>query len=69
MERAAQGCGHGPKGQSSRRVWTPLSDVGFEFGCSCMEPQVGLDPGEPLQTRDNLRFYTEEIYVTDCPMQ
>ena len=47
MERAAQGCGHGPECQGSRSVWTLLSDIGFDFGWSCVEPGAG--PGVPLK--------------------
>jgi len=43
MERAAQGCGHGPEYLSSRSVWTVLSGIGFDFGWSCVEPGAGLD--------------------------
>ena len=40
MERAAQGCGHGPECRSSRSVWTALSDIGFDLGWCCVEPGV-----------------------------
>jgi len=44
MEQAAQGSGHGPKCQSSRSSWTLLTDTGFDFGLSSMEPEGGVDP-------------------------
>jgi len=31
MERAAQGCGHGPQCRSSWSIWILLSDIGFGF--------------------------------------
>ena len=43
MERAAQGCGHGPECSSSRDTGTPLSDVGFDFEWPCVETGAGLD--------------------------
>lgn len=51
MEQAAQGSGHGPKCWSS-----VLSNTGFEFGWSCVEPRVGLnDPCGSLPTQDILQ--------------
>ena len=35
IERAAQGCGHGPECWSST-----LSDIGFDLGWCCVEPGV-----------------------------
>ena len=37
MEQAAQCSGHGPKCQSSRSVWTTLSDIESDFGWSYVE--------------------------------
>jgi len=40
------------------------------FVCYRVEPGVGLNnPDGFLATRDILLFYTEEIHVTDSPMQ
>ena len=42
-----------PSCQSSRSIWTVLSDIGFEFGQSYAEPEVGLkDPCESLPTQN-----------------
>jgi len=55
MERAAQGCGHSPKGWSARRVWTLLSDIGFEYWLVHVEPGAGLhDSCRCLPTEDIL---------------
>ena len=52
------GCpGHSPKCQSSRSVWILLSDIGFDFGWSHVEP--GVDSViliHPFQHR-----------ITECP--
>ena len=44
---APEGGGHGPKCQSSRSVWTVLSDIGLDFGWFSLEPGAGLD--DPFQ--------------------
>ena len=63
MERAAQGCGHGPECRSSRSVWTALSDIGFDLGWCCVEPGVGLsDPCGSLGNRKYSMILCNKIY-------
>jgi len=46
--------------QSSRSIWTRLSDIGFDFGCSCVEPGVRLsDPCQSLPTWDTMTTATK----------
>jgi len=52
MERAAQGCGHGPQCQSYGCIWTVLTYIGFDLSWSCVEPGAGLsDLVCPFQLR------------------
>jgi len=42
MERAAQGCGHGPEDWSSRSVWTVLLDTGLILGGAVWSQNLDL---------------------------
>jgi len=55
MEQPAQGSGHGPECRSSGCIWTVHSDIGSDFGWSCVEP--GLDSVTPVGPFQLWMFY------------
>jgi len=58
---APEGSGHGPTCQSSRSVWTPLSDIGFEFWVVLCEARSWAWC-ESLPAQDILRSYENSAW-------